>query len=168
MRQVLRYIATLYGLQIVASGLAYLLFDLRYLSIPLSICFLGLVWWTGHSLPDLLDGDRYPSTRQRRWVHGPVAVLAGLIWQIPGLLAPGRFLGEKLGLAPYDGMSDLYDFVCEAWHLTLMPLLTTIPATTADGYHAGYYFALLATSPTLILLLLIAALWPRRKRRHGW
>lgn len=163
-RQLLRYVGTLIGLQIVSSGLAYALIDIPWLSIPLALGFLALVWVAGRSLPADLDGDRHPLTVGRRAVHAGLALVIGLLWQFPGLLAPVRFLREELGLALYDGTSDLYDFACESWHLNLMPLLAAIPAGTVDGYHARYYIGLLSASPLLILLFLVAVLWPRQRR----
>lgn len=163
-RQLFRYTGTLIGLQLVTSGLAYALIEIPWLSIPLSLGFLALVWIAGRSLPADLDGDRYAPTPGRRAVHAGIALVIGLVWQLPGLLAPVRFLREELGLAEYDGLSDLYDFACESWHLNLMPLLAAIPAGTVDGYHARYYFGLLASSPLLILLFLAAVLWPRPRR----
>lgn len=162
--QAVRYTAVLYGLQIVMSGLAYMVFDWYWLSIPLSFCFLGLVWMAGRSLPVDLDGDRFTPTLERRVAHGLVALVIGIAWQAPGLLAPVRFIRENLGLAQYDGVSDLYDFACESWHMILMPVYTRIPPGTVDGYHAIYYIALLASSAALILLFLVAVIWPRRRR----
>lgn len=170
MRQALRYVVTLYGLQIVMSGLAYMTFDWLWLSIPLGLCFLGLVWAAGRSLPADLDGDANAPTARRRVVHGITALAVGLVWQAPGLLATVRFIREQVGAAKYDGISDLYDFLCETWHMVLMPIYTAMPAGTVDGYHARYYYALLGSSPLLILILLVAALWPRRSMirwRHG-
>lgn len=166
MRQILRYVGTLWGLQIVTSGFAHLIFDLRWLSIPLAVGFLVLVWIAGRSFPGDLYGRR-PGPRRRLWIHGPAALLVGVLWQFPGLLAPIRFVQEEMGVAPYDGISDLYDFICETWHLNIMPLLAAIPPGTVDGYHARYYVGLLAASPALILLFLIAALWPQGRPRWG-
>lgn len=161
--QVARYTLTLFALQVVLSGITYLLFDLWWLSIPVGLFFLGLVWVAGRSLPADLDGDRHAPTGRRRVVHGLAGLVIGLTWQVPGLLATNRFLREQMGLAEYDGISDLLDFLAESWHMVLMPLFAAIPPGTVDGYHARYYIALLAASPALILLLQIAVLVPRRR-----
>lgn len=159
-----RYTGVLFGLQVVMSGLAYMVFDYYFLSIPLSLFFLGLVIMAGRSFGPDLDGDRFAPSLGRRVVNGMLALVIGLVWQLPGLLATVRFVRENLGLAEYDGVSDLYDFACESWHMILMPIYTQFPSLTVDGYHAIYYIALLASSPVLILLLMVAVLWPRRRR----
>ncbi len=158
LKQIARYTLTLYGLQIVMAGLVFLLIDLTWVAIPLGLIFLALVWVAGRSLPG--DLDVLP-----RWSHGLAALEIGLLWQFPGLLATNRFVRENLGRSEYDGLSDLFDFLAESWHLALMPLLSAIPAGTVDGYHARYYIALLAASPFLILLVLVAGLLPRRSGR---
>lgn len=160
----IRYLGTLYGLQIVMSGLAYMVFDLWWLSMPIGLAFLALVWMAGRSLPADLDGDRYGHLRARWPLHGLVALLVGSAWQVPGLLATVRFVREQLGVAEYDGVSDLLDFLCESWHMALLPLLAAIPAGTVDGYHARYYIALLAASPVLVLLLTAASVTAPRRR----
>lgn len=163
--QLLRYMGALYGLQVVMSGLAFMLFDYYFLSIPVGLAFLALVVMAGRSLPGDLDGDRYAPSLGRRLFHGLLALVIGLLWQLPGLLAPVRFVREQVGVAEYDGISDLFDFACETWHLALMPIYSQIPPGTVDGYHATYYIALLSSSPALILLFLGAVLWPRRLKR---
>lgn len=141
-----------------------MLFDRWWLSIPVALLFLGLVWVAGRSLPGNLDGDRHAPTGRRRVAHGLVALLIGSVWQVLGLLATSRFVSEELGLAEYDGISDLLDFLAASWHMTLMPIFAAIPAGTVDGYHARYYFALLGSSPALVLLLALAAVLPHRRR----
>jgi|GEM_PF-2945355 len=158
LKQIARYTLTLYGLQLVMAGLVFLLIDWTWVAIPLGLAFLALVWIAGRSLRG--DLDSLP-----RWSHGIVALVIGLLWQVPGLLATNRFVRENSGLSPYDGLSDLLDFLAETWHLALMPILSAIPAGTVDGYHARYYIALLACSPVLILLFTCATLLPRRLGR---
>lgn len=163
LRQIIRYVGSLYALQIVLAGLVFLLVDIRWLSILVGLLFLVLVGVAGRSLAGDLDGDRRPLTFGRRTAHGLTALVIGLLWQVPGLLATVRFVQEEMGLVEYDGLSDLMDFLAETWHMALMPLLAAIPPGSVDGYHARYYFALLATSPALILLLVVASLTVRRR-----
>jgi hypothetical protein len=163
-KQFARYVGWLFALQVVMNGLAYMVFDAYWLSIPLAVGFLGLVWAAGRSLPGDLDGDRYRPTAGRKVVHALFALAVGLVWQLPGLLAPIRFIREQIGVSQYDGLSDLLDFLAESWHMILLPIYTRLPPATVDGYHALYYILLLASSAVLILLLAVAALWPRRRR----
>lgn len=149
-RQTVRLIGTLVGLQFVLGGVAFLLAEYRWLAMAVGLAFLALVALAGWSFAGEADQGRWPSML--------TVLLAGLIWQLPGLQGTVRYLSDTAGWTAYDGITDLQDFLMESWHTVSMPLLSVMPAGVVSGYYARYYIALVWLSPLLILLLTAAAL----------
>lgn len=144
MRRILRYAGLLLALQAVFSGLVFLLSDIGWLALLVSLTYLALLWTAGRSYAT--DGGG--------WLG---ALLAGLLSQLPGLQGTARSLSDMIGWTAYDGVTDLQDFAMETWHTVVMPLLSSIPTGQVGGYYARYYIALLAASPLLISLFSLAA-----------
>lgn len=149
-RPIVRLIGTLVALQFVLGGAAFLLADYRWIAIAVGLAFVALVALAGWSFAGEAD--------QSRWRSMLTVLLAGLIWQLPGLQGTLRYLSDTAGWTEYDGITDLQDFLMESWHTVAMPLLSVIPAGVVSGYYARYYVALVWLSPLLILLLIAAAL----------
>lgn len=144
MTTLLRYTGLLVALQAVFSGIVFLLSDVGWLAILISMGFLVLLWLAGRSYA--AEGGRWSG-----------AMAAGLLAQLPGLQGTLRSFSDMIGWTSYDGVTDLQDFAMETWHTVLMPLLSTMPTGQVGGYYARYYIALLAASPLLVLLFSLAA-----------
>jgi hypothetical protein len=149
-RQTLRLIGTLLALQFVLGGVAFFLADYRWIAAVVGLAFLVLVALTGWSFAGEVD--------QSRWRTTLMVLLAGMIWQLPGLQGTVRYLSDTAGWTAYDGITDLQDFLMESWHTVALPLLSAIPPGVVGGYYARYYIALVWLSPCLILMLTAAAL----------
>lgn len=149
-RQMLRYLGTLFALQAVFGGIVFFLSDVRVLALAGSVAFLALVWVAGRGLADDLD--------QRPGPVAGAAFLTGLLWQIPGYQGSLRFASDTIGWSEYDGITDLQDFAMETWHTVLLPLLAAIPPGLVDNYYARYYIWLVLGAPLLTLLFVAAAM----------
>lgn len=144
MRRTLRYTGLLFALQAVFSGIVFMLSDIGWLALPVSMVYLALVWVAGRSYA--AEGGGWQG-----------AFLAGLLSQLSGLQGTVRSLSDMVGWTAYDGVTDLQDFAMETWHTVVLPLLASIPTGQVGGYYARYYIALLAASPLLIILFSLAA-----------
>jgi len=147
----LRYLGTLYALQVVFSGIVFLLADYIWLSIPLGIGFLIMVGLTGRGLA-------LETSHVRRRYLIPMALVVGSLWQLPGLQGTIRYVTDRMGVTAYDGVTDLQDFAMETWHTAVLPLLGQIPTGLIHGYYARYYIALVAMSPLLVLVFCFSSL----------
>lgn len=161
LRQCLRTLALLFGLQAVLGGIVFLLADFRWLALPIGMAFLVLVWITGVSLGRGLDLPRPAALG--------ISLILGLTWQIPGLQGTLRSFSDMRGWTAYDGVTDLQDFAMQTWHTVMLPVLASIPPGAVGGFYARYYIALLCLSPLLITLFTLAAykgrtnyLWEKR------
>ncbi|HEY3366051.1 MAG TPA: hypothetical protein VGK74_13420 [Symbiobacteriaceae bacterium] len=158
MRKLLQAVVALVLLQVVMGGITFLAADYRPVAVLVGLGFLALVWVAGRGFGR--DADPGPG---RTAQHGPgrtaaQALLAGLLWQLPGLQGSIRFATDQVGWTAYDGITDLQDFLMETWHTVLMPLLGVLPAGQVAHYYARYYILLVAVSPFLVLLFACAAL----------
>jgi hypothetical protein len=148
-------VAALWLLQAVAGGFAHLLYDWRFLAIPVSLLYLLLA-----GAAALWLGSRY----QTRGGAALAALVTGLLWQLPVVLGAVNQVRELLGLTEYDGNSDLLDFAMQTWQTALMPLLGLLPGRGAQVL-AGYYIGLVL-SPAFLLLgfAVLAALGVQRRQ----
>lgn len=146
-KRMLRYLGTLFALQVIFSMIVFLISDYRWLAVAGSLIFLGLVWKAGRSFGAETTGQWPPA----------LALIVGLVWQIPGLQGSTGSLSDMLGFTDYNGITDLMDFGMETWHTAVLPLVAALPPGRVDGYYARYYIALLAMSPSLVLLFTLAA-----------
>lgn len=148
-RQMLRYLGTLFALQAVFGGIVFFLSDVRVLALAGAIAFLALVWLAGRSFAADLD--------RRPWPVAGAALLTGFLWQLPGYQGSLRFVTDTVGWTAYDGITDLQDFAMETWHTVLLPLLAAIPPGLVDNYYARYYIWLVLGAPLLTLCFAAAA-----------
>lgn len=158
MRHILRYIALLIAMEIVFSGIAFLLADWPWLAVLPAPALIALVWLAGSNFA--ADWDR------PRWSTAAAATLIGLVWQVPGLQGSIRFLTDTVGWTEYDGVTDLQDFLMQTWHTVFLTVFSHVGGQV-DGYYAVYYIGLVLASPVLILLFLSAALWKLRRPGHA-
>jgi hypothetical protein len=154
-----RHLSTLIGLQVVLGAIAFLLADYRWAAGLVSLLFLVLIGLTWRSFA---TGWAW----RHRWGAWMVAMLVGLVWQLPGLQGSVRYFTDTVGWTSYDGVTDLQDFAMETWHTIFLPLLALIPPGQVHRYYARYYMGLIYLSPVLVLLLLTTTilLSSRRKR----
>lgn len=162
-RQVFRYALTLFGLQAVFGGIAFLLLDYWWLSAAVSLVFVWLLFVTGRAFAA-------EAARLSPWLHALAALLISAVSQLPGLAGTYNWLREEFfHTTPYDAVSDLLDFGMETWHTVLLPLITAVPKGLVAGDFylsvSWYYVTLVATSPMLILLFTLAATVRRPARR---
>ncbi|HYF91614.1 MAG TPA: hypothetical protein VD969_05180 [Symbiobacteriaceae bacterium] len=154
MRLIMRYVGLLAAMEVVFSGIAFLLSDWPWLAALAAPVFVVLVWLTGVALA----ADRGCSRR----ATALTAAFIATIWQLPGLQGSIRFLSDTAGWTEYDGVTDLQDFLMQTWHTVFLPVLAHIGGR-AGGYYAAYYVGLVLASPLLILLFVCAALWKMRR-----
>lgn len=158
MRHILRYSALLIAMEIVFSGIAFLLADWPWLAVLPAPAFIALVWVAGASFA--ADWER------PRGSTAVAAALIGLVWQLPGLQGSIRFLTDEVGWTAYDGITDLQDFAMQTWHTVFLTVFSHVGGQVG-GYYAVYYIGLVLASPLLILLFIGAALWKWRRPGHA-
>lgn len=148
-------VGSLWLLQTIAGVFAHAAFDLCPLALAISALFLLLAFISARELAALAG----PAAGRR----AALALLVGVLWQLPALLGSANLLREELGLAPYDGNSDLLDFAMQTWQTALMPVISLFPGQVAGRsvpWFAAYYVALAASAPGLVVGYVLAALPP--------